>query len=290
MRSPLAALAAAAVLLSIAAPAAAHHSLLIREVRASGATPDQAFVELQAHREGQNDVTGAQVIAYDATGLTQTPFTLTGAVPRRESQRTILVAGPGVPGADFTFAGLGGALSPAGGAVCLPEATPPDCVSWGAFTGSSQLPFPGAGQPAPAIAEGGSLTRTIARGCALGLDPEDDSDSSTADFAPTAPTPTPNAATPSDRDCVPCGGRDATIIGTDGKETIRGTPGPDVIAALAGADTVKGLGGNDVICGGIGKDLLKGGKGRDRLLGGRGHDDCRGGKGRDSGKSCERGR
>ena len=280
-------LAATVAALAAAAPAAAHHSLLIREVRASGVTPDQAFVELQTYREGQNDVTGAQVIAYDATGLAQTPFTLPSGVPGRESQRTILVAGPGVAGADFTFAGLGAALSPTGGAVCVPEAIPPDCVSWGAFTARSQLPFPGAGLPAPAIAEGGSLTRTVARGCALGLDPEDDSDSSAADFSPTAPTPQPNAVTPADRDCVPCGGLDATIIGSNGKETIKGTSGRDVIAALAGADVVRGLGGADTICGGIGKDVLAGGSGRDKLVGGRGRDDCRGGKGRDSLRSCE---
>jgi hypothetical protein len=286
----LAGLAATVAALIAAAPAAAHHSLLIREVRASGLAPDQAFVELQTYREGQNDVTGAQVIAYDATGVAQTPFTLPSGVAGRESQRTILVGGPGVPGADFTFAGLGAALSPAAGAVCVPEAVPPDCVSWGAFTGSALLPFPGAGQAAPAIAEGTSLTRTIARGCALGLDPEDDSDSSAGDFSPTPPTPTPNSATPADRDCVPCGGTDATIIGSNGKDTIKGTSGRDVIAALAGADTVSGLGGNDILCGGVGKDVLMGGGGRDKLIGGRGRDDCRGGKGRDSGKSCERGR
>ena len=267
----------------------AHHSIFVREVRASAITPDAAFVELQTYRQGQNTIGGSQLVFYDQTGVAQTPFTLTAGVPNAESQRTMLIGAPGVAGADYTFAGLGAALSPAGGAVCLNEAAPPDCVSWGAFSGGSMLPFPGAGTPAAAIGEGLSLTRTIARGCALGLDPEDDSDSSAADLALGAPTPSPNAAKPTERDCVPCGGTDATIIGTDGKETIRGTKGPDVIAAQAGADKVKGLGGNDVLCGGIGKDVLVGGAGRDRLIGERGRDTCKGGKGRDSRKSCEAG-
>jgi Ca2+-binding RTX toxin-like protein len=280
-------LATAAAIAAVVPPAQAHHSLLVREVRASALSPDSAFVELQAYRQGQNDVTGAQLIAYDQTGIDQTPFTFTGAAANAQSQRTVLAGGPGVAGADFTFAGLGAALSPSGGAVCLPEATPPDCVSWGAFSGSSLLPFPGAGAPAPAIGEGLSLTRTIARGCALGLDPEDDSESSAADFSLGPPTPRPNSVVPTERDCVPCGGSDATLIGTDGRDKLKGTSGRDVIAALAGADAIRGLGGNDVLCGGIGKDLLIGGAGRDRLLGARGHDSCRGGKGSDSSSSCE---
>lgn len=283
----VAALAVTGALAAVVPPAQAHHSLLIREVRASALSPDSAFVELQAYRQGQNDLTGAQLIAYDQTGITQTPFTFNATSPNSQSQRTVLAAGTGVAGADFAFPGLGAALSPAGGAVCLPEAAPPDCVSWGAFSGSSLLPFPGAGAPAPAIAEGQSLTRSVARGCVLGMDAEDDTDSSAVDFALGAPTPQPNSAVPVDRDCVPCGGTDATIIGSDGAETIRGTSGRDVIAALAGADTVRGLAGNDIVCGGIGKDKLVGGSGRDRLVGGRGRDICRGGKGRDTGRSCE---
>jgi RTX calcium-binding nonapeptide repeat (4 copies) len=285
--APLA--AAVAALAAIAPPAMAHHSIFIREVRASATSPDAAFVELQAYRQGQNGIGGSQLLVYDQTGAAQTPFTLLTGVANAQSQRTMLIGAAGVPGADYTFAGLGTALSPLGGAVCLNEAAPPDCVSWGAFSGASMLPFPGAGAPAPAIGEGLSLTRTIARGCALGLDGEDDSDASAADFTVGPPTPRPNSAAPSERDCVPCGGSDATIIGTDGKETIRGTKGPDVIAAQAGADKIKGLGGNDVLCGGIGKDALVGGGGRDRLIGARGRDTCKGGKGRDSLKSCEAG-
>jgi hypothetical protein len=269
-------------------PAEAHHSVYIREVRASTVDPASAFVELQSYRQGMNDVRGAVVQAYDPTGLTRHDFAIDAVVPSSRSQMRILVGGTGLAASsDFTDPGLGAAISPAGGAVCFPEAAPPDCVAWGNFTGSGLLPFPGAGPLAPAIPDGMSLTRTIARGCALGLDGPDDTDSSLGDFALTAPTPQGNATPTAERDCVPCGREDATIIGSDRAETLRGTPGRDVIAGLAGADTIKGLGGNDVLCGGIGKDRLLGGRGRDQLLGGRGRDTCRGGPGGDRGSSCE---
>lgn len=78
-----------------------------------------------------------------------------------------------------------------------------------------------------------------------------------------------------------CGGRAATIVGTNAGETLRGTPAADVIAGLGGGDVIRGLAGNDRLCGGRGKDRLVGGKGRDRLLGGPGPDVIRGGPGRD---------
>ena len=79
-----------------------------------------------------------------------------------------------------------------------------------------------------------------------------------------------------------CGGRQATIIGTNQDDTLRGTPGPDVIVGLGGNDTISGLGGNDIICGGAGSDWLVGGWGNDRLFGGHGADTLRGSKGADS--------
>ncbi|MGZ5359602.1 MAG: calcium-binding protein [Solirubrobacterales bacterium] len=285
MRAGAAALALAAAL--AAPPASAHHSLMVREVRASAAEPGQGFVELQAYRQGQNAVAGFDLVVY--SGPLQQVFTMTSDVPNSASQATILLGGSGLAGtADFTYPALGTMLTPAGGAVCLSEASPPDCVAWGSFSGP--LPFPGAGPPTPAIPEGLSLTRTTARGCALGLDGSDDSDDSAADFSLGSPTPRPNSAPPAGLDCVPCGGRDATLIGTEGMDSLRGTRGRDVTAGLAGADKITGLGGDDVLCGGIGKDVLRGAAGRDRLIGGRGRDVCSGGKGSDSGRSCEAGR
>lgn len=78
-----------------------------------------------------------------------------------------------------------------------------------------------------------------------------------------------------------CGGRQATIVGTPGRDVLRGTPGADVIAGLAGDDVVKGLGGADIVCGGAGADRLDGGAGPDRLIGAAGADVLSGGAGVD---------
>jgi hypothetical protein len=271
-----------------ATSAEAHHSILIREVRASLSEPDQGFVELQTYRQGQNNVAGVALEVYDPSGLAHQEFTMDRQVADDQSQHTILIGGSALAGvADFVFSELRTALSPGAGAVCLPEAVPPDCVSWGAFSGSSHLGVPGAGTPAAAIPEGSSLTRTTARGCPLGLDPADDSNNSAADFSLSSPTPTPNADTTSNLDCVMCGGQLATQLGTYRADALTGTPGRDVIVGGAGPDRISGLGGKDILCGGIGKDMLLAGRGRDRMIGGRGRDTCRGGAGRDSYRLCE---
>jgi uncharacterized repeat protein (TIGR01451 family) len=101
-----------------------------------------------------------------------------------------------------------------------------------------------------------------------------------------------------------CGGREATIVGTNGNDTLVGTDKRDVIAALRGDDQVRGLGGKDIICGfggndrlkgqggndevraGGGDDRLGGGGGNDLLKGGTGRDKCRGGPGADVKRSC----
>jgi Tol biopolymer transport system component len=78
-----------------------------------------------------------------------------------------------------------------------------------------------------------------------------------------------------------CGGRRATIVGSDSGEKLKGTKKADVIVGNGGKDKIKARGGNDRICGGDGKDKLTGGKGRDR---------CIGGAGRDKGAGCEKGK
>lgn len=87
---------------------------------------------------------------------------------------------------------------------------------------------------------------------------------------------------------VSCGGRIATIAGSDVGERIRGTRGKDVIATLGGNDSVVSKGGKDVICGGPGDDAIEAGGGRDRIDGGDGADECNGGGGRDRSAGCER--
>jgi Ca2+-binding RTX toxin-like protein len=76
-----------------------------------------------------------------------------------------------------------------------------------------------------------------------------------------------------------CGGKVATIVGTEGDDVLTGTAGADVIVGLGGNDTISGLDGNDTICGGDGNDLISGGNGDDALFGGAGNDTLKGGAG-----------
>jgi Tol biopolymer transport system component len=80
-----------------------------------------------------------------------------------------------------------------------------------------------------------------------------------------------------------CGGRPATMVGSDAGEKLKGTKGADVIVANGGNDRIKGVAGRDRICGGAGRDRLAGGNGSEDL--------CRGQQGKDyGGKGCEKGK
>lgn len=83
-----------------------------------------------------------------------------------------------------------------------------------------------------------------------------------------------------------CGGKLATIVGSNKSDALKGTKFDDVIAGLDGKDKIDGLGGNDVICGGGGADKLFGDSGKDKLNGGAGQDKCVGGPGRDHSTAC----
>jgi|GEM_PF-655477 len=80
---------------------------------------------------------------------------------------------------------------------------------------------------------------------------------------------------------VSCGGRKATIIGTDGDDYLEGTSGTDVIHGLSGDDVIESYEGDDVICGGRGDDSPTLGDDLRGLFGGPGHDRIHGGKGSD---------
>jgi Ca2+-binding RTX toxin-like protein len=69
-----------------------------------------------------------------------------------------------------------------------------------------------------------------------------------------------------------CGGKPATIVGTEGNDVLNGTPRGDVIDGLGGDDKLYGFGFNDTICGGSGNDTLNGGKSTNTLYGERGND------------------
>jgi uncharacterized delta-60 repeat protein len=79
-----------------------------------------------------------------------------------------------------------------------------------------------------------------------------------------------------------CGGKRATIVGTNKRDRLKGTRRTDVIVALGGNDKVDGGGGNDLICGGNGNDSLGGGAGKDKLYGQAGKDSLVGGAGNDT--------
>jgi hypothetical protein len=87
---------------------------------------------------------------------------------------------------------------------------------------------------------------------------------------------------PSSGAVAACGGRPATVVGTERSEDLRGTPGSDVIAGMGGDDRIRGGDGNDVVCGGAGRDVVRGDRGRDQLNGGGGEDRLIGGVGNDT--------
>ena len=285
-RIAVSAFAAALAALAFASSASASfHLIKIKEVYL-GAAGQDAFIELQMHAAGQNQVTGHKVDFYTAAGglLGSSPL-FPDSVPNGQNQRTILIADEGVPGRDLTYPAMTGATltyNP-GGAACFTGSN--DCVAWGNFTGAAMLPGPVGDPVLPGgITPGSSITRRIDRGCRSALDAADDTNNSAADFVLTAnPSPRGNAVTPTERVCagIRCGGKATNFVGTPKRNVIVGTPKRDVIAGLGGNDVLRGLGGNDILCGGAGKDKLIGGKGRDRLLGGPGKDILRGGPGRD---------
>jgi hypothetical protein len=304
----IAALATVAAL-ALSATASAYQLNFIRQIHPSNNPLGGEWVELQMYADGQNVVQEKVIRTFDPSGF---PFSLyvigTGpgphpGAPNGQNQRTILISSlfTPSPGVDADFVAPPGDLDMTGedGAVCYTENDPPtytpiDCVSYGNFTGN--VP---AGTPAVRTPFESTLERGITRGCPTALDPVDDSNNSSADFALSTRPPRNNSTPPTETVCPPgspgstssnpvppggatvCAGKPITLSGTNGADKLAGTPGADVIAGQGGNDVIKGLAGKDVICGGLGKDTLKGGKGNDKLLGQKGKDTLRGGGGKD---------
>lgn len=78
-----------------------------------------------------------------------------------------------------------------------------------------------------------------------------------------------------------CGGKSATLVGTNGSERLVGTDRDDVIGALDGDDAVLAHDGDDIVCAGDGGDAVRGGEDKDRILGADGTDILDGEAGRD---------
>ncbi len=131
----------------------------------------------------------------------------TANVPNGDTQRTILIGDTATTGnPDLVYDQLHDALFPGtttGGAVCFADASPPDCVSWGNFTGAGALPGATGLPEAPGgIPAGSSISRSIARGCATLLEPGDDTDDSSVDFSVTSLTPRNNTVAPTETACT----------------------------------------------------------------------------------------
>ncbi len=194
-------LALAAIVIGVTAPSAhgAFHLMKVSEVfPGTNANVNTAFIELQMFEAGQNLVAGHKVDYYTASGSLLGSYTIAANVPNGESQRKILIGDEQVAGAtpDFVVPMLGEALHPGttgGGAVCFPDAQPPDCVSWGGFTPPAGFPNVQTAN-APVIPDGSSLTRSTAPACPNLLEPADDTDSSATDFAVGTPTPENNSS------------------------------------------------------------------------------------------------
>jgi len=203
--------------LLFAAPSAqaAFHLMKVSEVfPGTNADVNTAFIELQMFSAGQNLVSGHKVDYYTANGTLLGSYTITANVANSDDNRKILIgdtAAAGTP--DFTVDQLGDALhaAAAGGAVCFPDGSPPDCVSWGNFTGAAALPGQTGTPVAGAIADGQSITRSTAPGCPNLLESGDDTDNSNVDFAQTAPNPENNSVAPP----TACGGGGGDEIDTE---------------------------------------------------------------------------
>jgi hypothetical protein len=195
MRRGLAfAIAAAAMLLSLTPAAQAdHHEVKITEVF-PGTTEDPAaeFVEIQMFLLGQNLLSQADLVFYNAGGTALIPPLELADVANGQNQSTLLVATPEIETpslqADVEYGTA--VLANAGGGVCIVSEVgfgTLDCVAWGTAT------VTGAGPPETAIPNGSSIVRDIEPGCNTLLERADDTGSSLADFAPALPTPQPNS-------------------------------------------------------------------------------------------------
>jgi hypothetical protein len=201
-----------ALLVLLGAPTAhaSFHLMKVREVYPAG---DASYVELQMFSAGEYLVAGHHLVAYDADGSVANDFALTSNVSLTSpSNSTILVADSGYtsafpsgPAPDEMDSGLD--LSPSAGAVCWTDGSPPDCVSWGSFTGPlpAHVPALTAGSPASptGVTAGKALRRSIASGCPTFLEAEDDTDSSLADFSEQAPNPRSNISPITEHSCTP---------------------------------------------------------------------------------------
>ena len=188
---------------------ATFHEISIREVYpGSLAQPDSDYVVLQMYFGGQQFVKNHALTTYGSGGGVTGTFAFPANLLNGANQQTILVGDSEVGtvfGVTPDLASTSFALDPTGGAVCWAGSL--DCVSWGAFSGSTPS---SSGSPADplGIPNGMALRRTIAPSCPTLLEFGDDSNDSDDDFADAAPQPRNNASAITEAICT---GPDTTI-------------------------------------------------------------------------------
>ena len=198
-----------ALLALVPAASASFHLMKVREVYPAG---DASYVELQMFSAGEYLVAGHHLVTYNANGTVANDFSLPSNVSiSSPNNSTVLIADSGYsaafpsgPAADESDPNLN--LSATGGAVCWTDGSPPDCVSWGNFTGPlpAHVPALVVGNPAsPAgVSAGKALRRSIVPACPTLLEAGDDSDDSATDFSEVTPLPRANATAVSESPCV----------------------------------------------------------------------------------------
>jgi hypothetical protein len=194
---------------------ATFHITQIREIYpgSSGASFQDAYVELQAWAAGQNFLGGHHFSVYNSAGTPDT-FTVPSNVSNGQNQATFLIGDQLAMPRDFFDDSLDSTLH-LGGAVCWENI---DCVSFGSGPGMAVLPSP-AGTPVPLPPNGMALGRNITRGCATQLDAADDTNNSAADFSAVAPNPRNNASPITETPCALGVG-----VGGDPNTTIKRRP------------------------------------------------------------------
>jgi hypothetical protein len=166
---------------------ASFHLMKINEVfPGTPAAPDKAFVELKMTADGQNFVSGHEITVYNGAGTLTDTVAMTANLPNGENNRTVLLGDIDVTNRDFA-ANIGTKIVRAGGAVCMPDAVPVDCVAWGNFSNPAALPGAVGTNAAPGGIPGvdtssSTLVRDASPNCPTFLDPPDDTDDSLADF------------------------------------------------------------------------------------------------------------
>lgn len=186
---------------AVVTPGPAHalfHLMKVTEVfGGTSAQPAAQFIELQMFADNQRFLASHEVVVFDAAGAEVGAFAFTAPVENGASQAHVLIASPeavtvfGVP-ADLEMDPV---IARGGGKACFRSNSGEliDCASWGSFSGDN------AGSGAPFNAPVGlvadqSMSRDISGGSDPdGLDADDDTNDSAADFDLEAPTPTNNA-------------------------------------------------------------------------------------------------